>query len=169
MNNQQDTKIQTNIDSINEIKERELIQDENIEIIARENVELKAECERLREDIKALPSVAGNGESITLKETAEARLKEFRIGGNTIQEGEPSLESPAEIKNVKDSVDVTVCNKNLSILPFFHTGVNTTEIGYVKKGKTYTLSFNVIPTVGYNVRYLISKEVMNIKRILKKI
>lgn len=170
-NIQQEEMIQTNADSINEVKGKTLKQDEiiktntdDIEAIKEENAELKAECERLKEDLRYLPMIAGSGENVMLKDTAEARFKDFGIGGNTIQEGEPSLESSAEIKNVKDRVNVTVCNKNLSILPFFHTSVNTTEIGYVKKGVTYTLSFNVIPTIGYNIRYLISKEVIDTKQ-----
>lgn len=54
--------------------------------VKQENTELKAECERLREDANSVPCVSGEGESITLNNTAEARFKEFKICGNSKQE-----------------------------------------------------------------------------------
>ena len=86
------TELQTdntnNKQDISEIKTEQEIQNNNIEEIQLENKELKAENERLREDLNNV-SVVGQatpGESITINDSAEARFKEFKIKGNSWQE-----------------------------------------------------------------------------------
>lgn len=77
---------------IADIQQEQAEQNANIEELQQENIELKAkekelelECERLREDINALPSISDSGENITLKGTAEARFNKFGISGNSWQ------------------------------------------------------------------------------------
>lgn len=72
---------------ISELKQKNTEQDESIESLQKENAELKAENERLNNDINAISvTERAEGENITLKDTAEARFKKFGIGGNSWQE-----------------------------------------------------------------------------------
>jgi len=48
--------------------------------------DLKEENERLKEDLKGLPKGQASGESIDLNDSAEMRMLEFEIGGNSRQE-----------------------------------------------------------------------------------
>lgn len=62
---------------------------------------LQTECERLRDDLaNTTASVPGEGENITLNNTANARFKKFSIGGNSKQgttEGRNLLKTSLEI------------------------------------------------------------------------
>ena len=66
-------------DNVAELQESQEKQDTDIEAI-------KAENERLREDLKAFPSGQAEGEYITLKDSADSRFNMFRVGGNSKQE-----------------------------------------------------------------------------------
>lgn len=83
---QQQTKIETNEEEITKIQEKEIQQEKNMELLQKENIELQIECKRLKEDLKALPSITQEGEKIILKNTVEARLKAVEIMGNSSQE-----------------------------------------------------------------------------------
>lgn len=65
--------------NVAELQESQEQQDTDIEAI-------KAENERLREDLKAFPSGQAEGEYITLKDSADSRFNMFRVGGNSKQE-----------------------------------------------------------------------------------
>lgn len=68
---------------------------------------LQIENKLLKEDLNSItPSVNGSGEDITLNNTANARFKKFKIGGNSIQDGEPSLENLVEIRNCGDNINL---------------------------------------------------------------
>lgn len=70
-----------------ELKQKNTEQDTTIEELKAENIELKAENERLNNDINAISvTEKAEGENITLNDTAEARFKKFGIGGNSWQE-----------------------------------------------------------------------------------
>lgn len=100
---------------------------ETIETLQKENTELKAENERLNNDINAISvTEQAEGENITLNDTAEARFKKFVIGGNSWQEtGDvtdeegnvigtmPSPNYKSDIQNVTGNANVTICNKNM--------------------------------------------------------
>lgn len=59
---------------------------ESIETLQAENLEIKAENERLREDIKSIATIGeASGESIHLEDSSDARCK-IEIGGNHKQE-----------------------------------------------------------------------------------
>ena len=69
-----------------ELKQKNAEQDITIEELKAENIELKAENERLNNDINAISvTERAEGENITLNDTAEARFKSFGIGGNSWQ------------------------------------------------------------------------------------
>lgn len=73
------TNIETLQDNVAKLQESQEQQDTDIEAI-------KAENERLREDLKAFPSGQAEGEYITLKDSADSRFKEFVVKGNSKQE-----------------------------------------------------------------------------------
>lgn len=84
----------TNKKSIEELKQKNAEQDESIktngseiENLKQENIEIKAENERLRDDIKSIALVGEeSGESIDLDDSSGARFKKFGVGGNHSQE-----------------------------------------------------------------------------------
>lgn len=67
---------------------------------------LQIENKRLRADINTLPTIKGNGENVTLNGTSDARFKKFEINGNSVQDGEASPETPIEIKNCGNTVNL---------------------------------------------------------------
>lgn len=78
---------QTTIKSdITNIKQKDTEQDNKLSTLQTENIKLKEENERLREDLKGLPSGIVSGESIDLKDSSEMRVLNFEIGGNSRQE-----------------------------------------------------------------------------------
>lgn len=100
-NSEQDKSIQSNtskIEAINKsieaINKKNTEQDTNIqknaseiENLKQENIEIKAENERLRDDIKSIALTGEeSGESIDLEDSSEARFNKFEIGGNHKQE-----------------------------------------------------------------------------------
>lgn len=79
-NTEQDTNIQKNEKDIE-------ANQNNIKALQVENEEVKAENERLRDDIKSIALVGEeSGESIDLEDSSEARFNKFEIGGNHKQE-----------------------------------------------------------------------------------
>lgn len=95
--------------------------------------------------------VEGQGESITLNNTAKTPFEIFKVEGNSVQEGEPTPENPIAIQNVEGNIDITVCNKNLfdktkSKINYILTATGTEIVSegafisdyiFVKKGITY--------------------------------
>ena len=76
--------------------------------------------------MKGFPSNVASGEQITLNDSADSRFNEFIIKGNSIQNGEPTPESPIEIQNLEGSVNITVANENL-LLNGYSTPKTDTE------------------------------------------
>ncbi len=77
----------SNKEDITEIKVEQELQNNNIEKIQLENKELKAENERLREDLNNVAVVGqASGENITINDSSEARFEELKISGNSWQE-----------------------------------------------------------------------------------
>ena len=108
-----------------EMQEEQTQQNTNIENNTTEIATLKAEKERLQQenlDFKnTLPSGAENGENLTLKDSADMTFKKLGISGNTWQETNdnmPSLDFPSTIKNCENSINFTICNKNLFVDDF---------------------------------------------------
>lgn len=83
LKNYDDTKIKSDITNI---KQKDTEQDNKLSTLQTENIKLKEENERLREDLKGLPSGIVSGESIDLKDSSEMRVLNFEIGGNSRQE-----------------------------------------------------------------------------------
>ena len=73
---------QKNIDTEHETNTQ---QDKDIANLKTENKELKAENERLNQDLNALPSNTAEGEYITLNDSADSRFNKFTIKGNSVQ------------------------------------------------------------------------------------
>ena len=76
----------TNKEDISNLKE-------SVETIETDNTEkdkiisdLKEENQRLKEDLKGLPQGQASGESIDLNDSAEMRMLEFEVGGNSRQD-----------------------------------------------------------------------------------
>lgn len=73
---------QKNIDTEHETNTQ---QDKDIANLKTENEELKAENERLNQDLNALPSNTAEGEYITLTDSADSRFNKFKILGKSTQ------------------------------------------------------------------------------------
>ena len=87
-----DTKIQAletdntkNKKDISDIQTEQGNQNTNIELLQKENEEIKEENSRLKEDLNAFPTTSGSGEYVTL-DTADSRFKELKNCGNSKQE-----------------------------------------------------------------------------------
>ena len=73
---------QKNIDTEHETNTQ---QDKDIANLKTENEELKAENERLNQDLNALPSNTAEGEYITLTDSADSRFNKFKVLGKSTQ------------------------------------------------------------------------------------
>lgn len=87
-----DTKIQAletdntkNKKDISDIQAEQENQNTTIELLQKENEEIKEENSRLKEDLNAFPTTSGSGEYVTL-DTADSRFKELKNCGNSKQE-----------------------------------------------------------------------------------
>lgn len=72
------------------------------ELIDRIN-EVELENEMLKNQI---PKGMAEGETIDLTDSAEMSYRKFNIGGNSVQEGEPTPEAPVPIQSVGDDVNL---------------------------------------------------------------
>lgn len=127
---------------------------------------VQSEKSKIYELIEAISTpIVGEGENITLNDTAEKRFENFDIEGNSEQEATPSPDYPSEVKSVGD--DVNELNPiaggsqgiNSSVIEgkiSFSGTANTTfanitsiTVGVIKKG-TYIFSIN--EAKNYSVR-----------------
>lgn len=77
---------------------------------------VQSEKSKIYELIEAISTpIVGEGENITLNDTAEKRFENFDIEGNSEQEATPSPDYPSEVKSCGDngSINEVICNKNL--------------------------------------------------------
>lgn len=110
---------------------------------------VQSEKSKIYELIEALSTpIVGEGENITLNDTAEKRFENFDIEGNSEQEATPSPDYPSEVKSCGDngSINEVVCNKNL-----------------FDKNKIFAKSFynqigTIIQATGWKLFELIPKE-----------
>lgn len=123
---------------------------------------------RVTELIEALTTpITGTGENITLNNTAKKRFDEFKVSGNTVQEGTPSPSNPSEIKNTGTN-DINYMDE--SILASYKGSENdecyiyTTDTLYNKN-----LTPNVIfkPYTSYVVRYIAKQSSGNPRLIVR--
>lgn len=93
------------------------------------------------------------GENITVNDSAEERIYEFNISGNSKQEGEPTPDTPIEVKSCGDNI-TNIFNKNTGIITGQYIGsdgsISTdTNLFYqdvyikVEALKQYTISSNI--------------------------
>lgn len=85
-NTQQDSSINNLETNVTNIQAKDTAQDTLIEGLQIKNTELQKENERLREDLNGLPTNTATGESLDLTDSAEMRVNEFKISGNSRQE-----------------------------------------------------------------------------------
>ena len=79
--------------------------------------------------------VNGTGESLTLNNTIQAKMK-IELKGNTSQEGTPTPDSPQDIHVVSGDNEINICGKNL--LPFTNQDFTLNGIRYyVQNGELY--------------------------------
>ena len=120
-NSEQDTNIKTN--------------QEDIKALQEENAEVKAENERLKNDINSISLVGqAEGESIDLNDSSNARFNKFEIGGNHKQDGTPSIENPFEIKTVGENVNLLDVDETT-----YDTNINLQKEGKYLKGNDVNL------------------------------
>lgn len=100
----QNTKI-TNLETDNTTNKEDISNlKESVETLETDNTEkdkiisdLKEENQRLKEDLKGLPQGQASGESIDINDSAEMRMLEFEVGGNSRQE---SRSGKNQLKNI---------------------------------------------------------------------
>lgn len=133
---------------VTDIKSEQAQQNMNIENLQKENAELKAENERLREDLKAFPSGTAEGEYITLKDSADSRFNMFRVGGNSKQETREGYNefdydtiNPYSLNTEKTNIDGLKAYKcignNTNIWALFYLN------NVLEDGKAYTMCFDI--------------------------
>lgn len=99
-NTEQDTNIQKNAKDIK-------VNQNNIKALQVENVEVKAENERLRSDIESISLLGeAEGESIDLDDSSGARFKKFGVSGNHSQETREGYNLIGLEQNVQYKVDL---------------------------------------------------------------
>lgn len=79
---------------------------------------VQSEKSKIYELIEAISTpIVGEGENITLNDTAEKRFENFDIEGNSEQEASPSPDYPSEVESCGDngSINEVICNKNLVV------------------------------------------------------
>lgn len=115
--------------------------------------------EQLDEVIAQIPIDTANGESITLIDSADFRLKEFVIQGNTKQDGTPTPETPAEIENVEGNIEVKMQNKNFfditSTFPITKNGLTFT------KNSDGTITINGTATTTFTQTFTLRNQFLN--------
>lgn len=89
---------------------------------------VQSEKSKIYELIEAISTpIVGEGENITLNDTAEKRFEKFDIEGNSEQEASPSPDYPSEVKSCGDNINLFDKNDI----------TNNTSID-VRNGNTYT-------------------------------
>lgn len=104
LKNYDDTEIKNNIE---DIQIAQIKQDSNIQYLQTQNTKLKSENERLREDLKGLPTSTFSGEVIDLNDSSEMRFQEFKVFGNSKQKEEPSPLHPSEVESCGDNGNIS--------------------------------------------------------------
>ncbi len=79
-----------------EFQKSQETQDQKILSLQQENEMLKG----------LLPTVSGKREDVTLKGTGEMTFKKLQVGGNSVQDGEPSPDNVVDIRNCGDNVNL---------------------------------------------------------------
>ena len=139
---------ETQNSKISDLEKNDAQQDKSIEALQKENTELKEECSRLREDLKAFPSGSAEGEYITLKDSADSRFNMFRVGGNSKQETREGYNEfdydtikPYSMNTEKTNIDGLKAYKCIS------TNTNIWALFYLNNvledGKAYTMCFDI--------------------------
>ena len=89
--------------------------------------------------------VTGEGENITLNDTAEKRFETFDIEGNSVQDGTPSPDNEVPILSAGDngSINEVICNKNIfdKNNPQYLDGYGLNLTGFFARGdqRTYII------------------------------
>lgn len=89
------------------------VQNENMDIIDAKITSTEKALEEI--ESKGMLTSKVIGEDITITYAANAPIREFKVDGSTEQEGEPTPNSPQEIKGIGENgnIEVTVTGKNL--------------------------------------------------------
>lgn len=95
--------------------------------------------------------IIGNGENITLENTAKNYFKAFKIFGNSKQEGIPSIDSEAPIESVGDNInlfDKEVYTKDYRLSTsagnmYATSGYGVSGFIEIKPNKTYSLTTSI--------------------------
>lgn len=123
------------------------------------NDEVDNQIQELEEELKsvstiynAFPTESGEGESVTLDDTAEVKFKKFDLKGNTSQTGTPTPTSPIPVNVVSGDNEINVVGKNLldttqpDVVDFtsnWQKSAMSLNNNLVLKAGSYTMSLNI--------------------------
>lgn len=89
---------------------------QNIQTLQNQNTDLQQQNANLQEENNLLKSQIPNGqaegENITLTDSSNLPYEKFNIGGNSVQDGTPTPETPVEIKSVGEEGTVEIKQTN---------------------------------------------------------
>lgn len=135
---------QKNIDTEHETNTQ---QDKDIANLKTENEELKAENERLRQDMNAYPSNEASGEYITLNDSADSRFNKFKIIGKSTQKTRSgkNIFNMNNVSNNHNGISYSYENGIFTLNGTLQEG-NYVEYQYfvnipIKQGEYYRISF----------------------------
>ena len=135
---------QKNIDTEHETNTQ---QDKDIANLKTENEELKAENERLNQDLNALPSNTAEGEYITLNDSADSRFNKFKVLGKSTQKTRSgkNIFNMNNVSNNHNGISYSYENGIFTLNGTLQEG-NYVEYQYfvnipIKQGKYYRISF----------------------------
>ena len=108
---------------------------------------VQSEKSKIYELIEALSTpIVGEGENITLNDTAEKRFENFDIEGNSEQEASPSPDYPSEVKS---------CGSNVNLIEETFEGYNINANGAFEKTNGFDMQ---IAKLKANVKYTLNSN-----------
>ena len=108
---------------------------------------VQSEKSKIYELIEAISTpIVGEGEYITLNDTAEKRFEKFDIEGNSKQEATPSPDYPSEVKS---------CGSNVNLIEETFEGYNINAKGAFEKTNGYDMQ---IAKLKANIKYTLNAD-----------
>lgn len=131
----------TNLESVT-TKHSEL--SNSIEDLETENLNIQGQIDELNDDLTITTKTVEKQESITLTDSAERFIENFKVNGNTMtQAEEPSVAAKIDVNYINDTYTIVVTNGNKIQTFYLNCSTNplfSEEDYYYKDGKNWYVS-----------------------------